>query len=75
MTKNDKIEKTLDLARYTYDHPTDLVRISELIEMLTDDPLGVDSSTIKNLDFFKTSQLRVKEYTSSVIAKLQKQLK
>ena len=42
MNKIDKINKTLDLATYFFDHPTELVLISDLIEILNIDSFGID---------------------------------
>lgn len=70
MTKIDTINKTLDLANYVFYHPSDLLFVSDLIEMLTDNPLGIDKKLINKLDTSKTVPSEVKDITSVIIANL-----
>lgn len=70
MTKIDTINKILDLANYVLYHPSDLLYISELIEMLTDNPVGLDKKLINTLDTFKTVPSKVEDITSVIIANL-----
>lgn len=70
MTKIDTIHKTLDLANYVFYHPSDLLFVSHLIEMLTDNPVGIDKKLINKLDTSKTVPSEVKDITSVIIANL-----
>lgn len=70
MTKIDTINKTLDLANYVFYHPSDLLHISDLIEMLLDNPVGIDKKLINKLDTFKTVPSKVEDITSVIIANL-----
>ena len=70
MNKIDKINKTLDLAMYIFDHPTELVLISDLIEILNIDSFGIDKKLINQLDVSKTVPSEVMDISSVIISNL-----
>lgn len=70
MNKIDKINKTLDLAMYIFDHPTELVLISDLIEILNIDSFGMDKKLINQLDVSKTVPSEVMNISSVIISNL-----
>ncbi len=70
MNKIDKINKTLDLAMYIFDHPTELVLISDLIEILNIDSFGIDKKLINQLDVSKTVPSEVMNISSVIISNL-----
>ena len=70
MNKIDKINKTLDLATYIFDHPTELVLISDLIEILNIDSFGIDKKLINQLDVSKTVPSEVMNISSVIISNL-----
>lgn len=75
MNKIDKINKTLDLAMYIFDHPTELVLISDLIEILNIDSFGIDKKLINQLDVSKTVPSEVMDISSVIISNLNNLIK
>ena len=74
MTKTEKMNKTLDLANYVFDNPSDLRHVSDLIETLNEQSFGIDQKIIDDLNDSKIFTLRVQDLVSTIISKLNIQL-
>ena len=63
------------MATYIFDHPTELVLISDLIEILNIDSFGIDKKLINRLDVSKTVPSEVMDISSVIISNLNNLIK